>query len=287
MGEAAEWREYGLRFDHVADAYDEHRPSYPEELIDAACETARLGKGDPVLEVGCGTGQLTAALVRRGLDVVAVEPGPSMIERARARLRPNVARFVLGRFEDVPLAQGHFAAVFSATAFHWVDPQVSWAKASSLLRPQGTLVLITYCGGSDTASLRTELELRRGLMALAPDIASTMPKPREAGAVLSGAEQRSTNFSEVWSWICQRDLSVAETAWMYDDVRIVSKRIHRDWTAERLNDHVRTTSLSFELGPERTAVLETETQRVFARFGGRVCLPELAVAVTARRAPVS
>ena len=74
---------------------------------------------------------------------------------------------------------------------------------------------------------------------------------------------------------------------MYADVRIISKLVHVDWTAERLNDHVRTTSLSFELGAERLAALEAETQRVFARLGGRARLPELAVAVTARRAPQS
>ncbi len=284
VGEAAQWREYGLRFDQVADAYDEYRPGYPEELVDAACEAAGLGEGDPVLEVGCGTGQLTAALVRRGLDVVAVEPGRSMIERARLRLRPNAAAFVRGRFEDVSPPRERFAAVFSATAFHWVDPQVSWAKVSSFLRPRGTLVLITYSNGSDQESLRTELELRGGLTAVAPEIASTVPKPREARAVLSGAEQRSANVSEAWSWICQRDLAIPEVAGMYDDVRIISKLVHRDWTAQRLNDHVRTTSLSFELGPERTAALEAETKRVFARLSGRVRLPELAVAVTTRRA---
>lgn len=284
MGEPAQWREYGLWFDQVADAYDEHRPAYPEELVDAACEAAGLGAGDRVLEVGCGTGQLTAALVRRGLDVVAVEPGSGMIERARVRLRPNAATFVCGRFEDVLLPRGCFAAVLSATAFHWVDPQVSWAKASSLLRERGTLVLITYSNGSDKESLRTELELRRGLTAVAPEIASTVPKPREARAVLSGAARRSANVSEVWSWICQRDLAVPEAAGMYNDVRVISEMVHRDWTAERLNDHVRTTSLSFGLGPERTAALEVETQRVFGRLGGRVRLPELAVAVTTRRA---
>ena len=43
--------------------------------------------------------------------------------------------FRIGRFEDVELPSGAFAAAFSATAFHWVDPSVGWAKVARLLQP--------------------------------------------------------------------------------------------------------------------------------------------------------
>ncbi len=282
--DAAALREYGLQFDRVADAYDERRPSYPPELIDAVCEHVALQSGDRVLEVGCGTGQLTAALVGRGLDVLAVEPGPSMIERAQLRLGRDAAEFICGRFEEVSLPAERFAAVFSASAFHWVDPTVGWAKAASLLRPGGSLALIQYCSGADRHSIGIELELLRALTAIAPEVASTLPKPRMAEAALAGARQRAHNLSEVWSWISGRDLAVSEAAGLYGHVDVLSEVVDLVWTADELNAHLRTTSLSFRLGPERTAALESETRRVFAHRGGKLCLPELIVAVTARRA---
>jgi hypothetical protein len=67
-------------FDAIADEYDRFRPTYPPALVDEAC--ARLAPGAWVLEIGCGTGQLTAALVARGLRVAAVDPGPNMIALA-------------------------------------------------------------------------------------------------------------------------------------------------------------------------------------------------------------
>jgi len=56
----------GLAFDRVAELYDRARPGYPERLIDEALRDRPIRD---VLEVGCGPGRLTAALVARGLHV--------------------------------------------------------------------------------------------------------------------------------------------------------------------------------------------------------------------------
>jgi ubiquinone/menaquinone biosynthesis C-methylase UbiE len=46
-------------FDDVAELYDKARPAYPTELIDDLVDLSSLSKESRVLEVGCGTGQLT------------------------------------------------------------------------------------------------------------------------------------------------------------------------------------------------------------------------------------
>lgn len=70
-------------FDEAAELYDRGRPGYPEQLFDDLAELARLRPGSRVLEIGCGTGQATAPLAKRGCEVVAVELGAGMAAVAR------------------------------------------------------------------------------------------------------------------------------------------------------------------------------------------------------------
>ena len=130
-------------FDSIAEDYDARRSGYPGEIVDAAVEIAGLVAGSPVVEVGAGTGKLTEELVGHGLRVDAVEPGENMIELARRRLGDTeLVRFHVGRFEEVDLALEGYDAVFAASSFHWVDPNVGWAKAAAVLRPGGTIAIV-------------------------------------------------------------------------------------------------------------------------------------------------
>ena len=150
-------RRYGTVFDEVAAEYDRHRPAYPDELVDQACRAAGIGSGDHVLEVGCGSGQLTSGLVARGLHVTAVEPGKNLIALARQNLEgAGEVEFVNAQFEDAVLPREQFQAVFSASAFHWIDPKVSWQKAADVLVPGGTLALIQYCGLEEPRTKRDQ-----------------------------------------------------------------------------------------------------------------------------------
>src|SRR5215472_17397175 len=123
-------RRYGKVFDEIAAEYDRHRPAYPGELVDQACQAAGIGSGAHVLEVGCGSGQLTRSLAARGLHITALEPGESLVALARRNLAgAGEVEFLTAQFEDALLTREHFHAVFSASAFHWIDPKVSWQKA--------------------------------------------------------------------------------------------------------------------------------------------------------------
>src|SRR5215211_6004814 len=95
--------EPGLAFDRVAEDYERARSGYPPELVDAACETAGLSANSHVVEVGCGTGKLTRALVERGLRVEAVDPGAQLVAIARRHLGEAAVHFHVSRFEDVDL----------------------------------------------------------------------------------------------------------------------------------------------------------------------------------------
>ena len=80
-------------------------------------------------------------------------------------------RFHVARFEDVALPEGAYDAVFSATAFHWVDPAVGWRKAAAHLVPGGVLALLTHVGLRDEAADAGEREFLAVLQRHAPSAA--------------------------------------------------------------------------------------------------------------------
>lgn len=130
-------------FGEDAELYDRARPGYPEELFDDLARSAGLRAGDRVLEVGCGTGQATLPLARRDYRVEAVELSGALAEVARRNLRghPNVV-VTVGAFEDVPSPAEPFDLVLAASAFHWVDPAVRYARAAEMLRPAGWIAIV-------------------------------------------------------------------------------------------------------------------------------------------------
>ena len=87
-------------FDGVAELYEASRLGYPGSIVELAVATAGLGAGRTVLEVGCGTGQLTERLARFGFRLTAIDLGPSMIDAARRRLAGSAVSFEVASFED-------------------------------------------------------------------------------------------------------------------------------------------------------------------------------------------
>ena len=129
-------------FDRVAQLYQASRLGYPSTIVELAVATAGLGAGSPVLEVGCGTGQLTERLARFGFRLTAIDLGPSMISAARRRLDGRAVSLQVASFEDFAAPEASFDLIISGTAFHWVDPEVRFRKPVRLLRPGGWLALL-------------------------------------------------------------------------------------------------------------------------------------------------
>jgi SAM-dependent methyltransferase len=142
-------------FDDVAALYHATRQSYPDDVVDAILTTAGVRSGASVLEIGCGTGQLTRRLVGRGFKLTAIDIGAAMIAAARRNVADPMVRLEVSSFEDLE-ASRPLDLIVSATAFHWVDPEVGWAKAARLLRPSGWLALLTT-GERYREPLRTSL----------------------------------------------------------------------------------------------------------------------------------
>ena len=121
-------------FGAVATAYAEHRPDYAHAAVRWALEPA---PGPRVLDLGAGTGKLTATLVALGADVMAVEPDPAMLAELRRTL-PAV-RALPGSAETIPLPDASVDAVLAGNAMHWFDMAIAGPEIARVLAPGGIL----------------------------------------------------------------------------------------------------------------------------------------------------
>lgn len=108
--------------------------------------------GERVLDLGCGDGSLTQALVEAGCDVFAIDASPAQVEACRLR---GIACSV-GDGERLDFA-GEFDAVFSNAALHWMrDADAVIAGVFRALRPGGRFVG-EFGGHACVAAIRTAL----------------------------------------------------------------------------------------------------------------------------------
>jgi SAM-dependent methyltransferase len=129
-------------FDQVADDYHAVRPGYPPLLIKDVISLADIPSEGRILEIGCGTGQATIPFAQSGYQMVCLDIGPSLAALAAQNCRAyaNVEIHVIS-FEDWPAEPGSFDLVISATAFHWIPPEIGYPKAARALKDTGALAI--------------------------------------------------------------------------------------------------------------------------------------------------
>ncbi len=120
-----------ISFDRAAEAYEAHRPTYPDAVLDLL----PLDSGATVLDLGAGTGKLTRVLARRYAHVIAVEP----LDGMRSILEQVVpeADSHGGKAEAIPAADASVDGVFAGQSFHWFRNDEAVAEIARVLRPGG------------------------------------------------------------------------------------------------------------------------------------------------------
>jgi ubiquinone/menaquinone biosynthesis C-methylase UbiE len=132
----------------MAESYDSLiRRAVPryDEMVDRLIDYLPR-KSTSVLELGCGTGNLSLRLVRSlpGAALTLVDASPEMLEVSRSRIdgatssRRQRREFVASRFEDLDFPANSFDLVVSSISLHHVeDKRTLYERVHSILRPGG------------------------------------------------------------------------------------------------------------------------------------------------------
>lgn len=272
----------GRVFDEVAADYDAARPAYPAAATERLATECHLSGSSRVLEIGCGTGQATRALAGHGCAVRCLEPGRRLAAIARRNLAawPGV-EVVEAAFETADEPAAAYDAVVSATAFHWIDPEHSYAGAARLLRPGGHLALLTnaHTAGGSEDEIAEDLQALHAR--LAPELGGwRFPTVRQ----VVGSASAGGDVAAVWTRVDRRLADPPPVGHLYEPPTVTT----HPWLA-----HYDTATYRMMLGTQSSyALMEPDRRRrlldavgrvVDRRLGGSVTKQYVCVLAIARR----
>ena len=145
-------------YDSIASLYDRWNTSVVED-IGFYCEEA-LASGEPVLELGVGTGRIAIPIAQAGVRVIGVDSSAPMLERCREQARTaGVAELLdlrLGDLRDPSVAEKVALVISPFRAFlHLLsneERRLALTRIRGLLRPRGRLVFDVFAPSSDDVS---------------------------------------------------------------------------------------------------------------------------------------
>lgn len=170
--------------------------------------------GERILDLGCGTGHLTAKIAEAGAVVVGLDSSPAMIAQARQNF-PSL-RFVLAEARDFRFEEP-FDAVFSNAVLHWIHDAESVVKCvAAVLRPGGRFVLEMGARGN-VESIRKMLEEVLTESGRTPKSPWFYPSAGEYSTLLEnyGFEIRTAQTFERWTKLEHPDRGLREWLEMF------------------------------------------------------------------------
>ena len=114
------------------------RPAYPEWIYDILQSRCQLQSNKKIFEIGSGSGIATKRLLELGANpLIAIEPDTRFVSFLKKHISHPALQIVASPFEEAKLAKAQFDIGVSATAFHWLNEELSLSKIAETLRPGG------------------------------------------------------------------------------------------------------------------------------------------------------
>ena len=227
--------------------YAQYRPGYPKPFFDSIVAQFALDGTDRLLDLGCGTGQLTLPLAEHVAEAVGMDPEPEMLtEAARQAQAPRVTNvtWAQGSSEDLPGNIGHFKLVTMGRSFHWMNREQVLTVLEGMVDDDGGLVI-----ANDSCLVRPTTQWQRAI----EDIQNRFLPP-----------ETPTNSTNPATTPEPHEAILARSP--FRDLHRTSYEFDRPWTIEQAIGYLYSTSLPLHrlLGEHKTAFEQTITDTLLA-----------------------
>ncbi len=132
---------------------------YEGELI---LEMLKPGRGETILDVGCGTGVFTRDIISAGSYVVGLDSSLPMLQRAGRKLKRHPFRVVQGDMRDLPFDENRFDKVVSVTAIEFIEDGRSAVAELFRVTKAGGIVVVASLNSLGPWAARRKAEAKKG-----------------------------------------------------------------------------------------------------------------------------
>jgi SAM-dependent methyltransferase len=248
-------------FDRDAKQYERVRPGYPDNLFRDVISLSNIPEKGKILEIGCGTGQATMPLARQGYSVHCIELGANLAAVTKKNLAqyPN-AKVSIGSFEEYPLQADRYDLVISATAFHWIDPEIGYSKIAKILKREGAIALFWNHQVHTERSADFFRSVQSVYQRVVPEMAEKFPGLSHPDEMLFPVQNE-----------------IAQTG-LFGEVTIRKYRWEMEYTSKTYIELLNTFSDHIVLSNEtRTQLFEGIENHIETKFDGRILREYLSV----------
>lgn len=145
-----------LEYDRLADEYDRRWRKYVDATMKAVLEVVKLEGREKILDIPCGTGELSRRLLAKSpnLCITGADISPGMLKQAKSKDAGEKVKWIDAEVSRLPFADREFDYVICANSFHYFStPEQALVELRRVLRPKGVLILVDWCDDYLTCKL--------------------------------------------------------------------------------------------------------------------------------------